>query len=85
MLYFECWPLPSSHNYGHTKFGTTVDLSYVMPSAHFGCYRLKGGHSPFVLSLNVRLTFSDDFNVQQASALTYKYTAVTIRDIYILL
>ena len=44
-----------------TKLDTVVDLTYVMTYAHFGWYRLKGGHSaavhnlPFPMTSMVRL------------------------------
>ena len=41
-----------------TKFGTSVDLTYVMTFANFDCNRLKGEH--FVVVHN--LPFSNDFN-----------------------
>ena len=41
-----------------TKFGTAVDLTYVMAYANFSCYRLEGGHSAAVHNL----PFSHDFN-----------------------
>ena len=41
-----------------TKFGTVVDLTYVMTCANFGWYRLKGGHFAAVQ----HLPFSHDFN-----------------------
>ena len=31
-----------------TKFGTVVDLIYIIIYANFGWYRLKGGHSVIV-------------------------------------
>ena len=57
MLYFT--PFSDGPNDAiFTKFGTVVDLTYVMTYAHFGCYRLKGGHAAAVQSL----PFSHDFN-----------------------
>ena len=41
-----------------TTFGTVVDLTYVMTSAHFVCYQLKGEHSMAVHNL----PFSHDLN-----------------------
>ena len=41
-----------------TKFGTVVDPIYLITYAHFGWYRLKGGH--FAAVQNV--PFSHDFN-----------------------
>ena len=41
-----------------TKFGTVVDLTYVMICADFGWNRLKGGHIAAVQ----KLPFSYDFN-----------------------
>ena len=40
-----------------TKFGTVVDLTYVMTYAYFGCYRSKGGHSAAVQSLPISHDF----------------------------
>ena len=34
-----------------TKFGTVIDLTYVMTYANYGCNRLKGGHSAAVQNL----------------------------------
>ena len=41
-----------------TKFGTVVDLTYVIIYANLGCNRLKDGHSTAVQNL----PFSRDFN-----------------------
>ena len=39
-----------------TKFGTVVDLTYVMTYANFGWYRLKGGHFAAVQNLPFPMT-----------------------------
>ena len=39
-----------------TKFGTVVDLTYIMAYAHFVWYRLKGGHFAAVQNLHVPMT-----------------------------
>ena len=46
----------------YTKFGTVVDLTYLLTYAYFGWYRLKGGHSaavhnsPFPMTSMIGLT-----------------------------
>ena len=52
-----------------TKFGTGVDLTYIMTCATFGCYRLKGGHSAAVQNLPFSLDFNGWPYIRQA--LTY--------------
>jgi len=39
-----------------TKFGTAVNLTCVMTSVNFGCYRLKSGHSAVIN----KIRFSSD-------------------------
>jgi len=52
------------------KFGTAVDLTYVMTAANFGCCRLNGGHYAVVKNVPFPYNFNGwPYNIYYRQAL----------------